>query len=63
MMGRLEDADLVEGWYDQKLVAGQNVKERRYRLTRAGIRALAETHAFYLDRLTTARVAKRGSHA
>ena len=62
MMGRLEEAGLVEGWYDQKLVAGQNVKERRYRVTRAGRRALDETQAFYLDRLAPAQLAKRGSH-
>jgi len=58
MMGRLEDAELVEGWYDQKLVGGQNVKERRYRLTRRGARALADTRAFYLSRLAPARAQK-----
>jgi DNA-binding PadR family transcriptional regulator len=63
MMGRLEESGLVEGWYDQKLVAGQNIKERRYRVTRAGTRAIGETRAFYLDRLAPARLAKRGSHA
>ena len=63
MMGRLEEGGLVEGWYDQKLVAGQNIKERRYRVTRAGTRAIGETRAFYLDRLAPARLAKRGSHA
>jgi DNA-binding PadR family transcriptional regulator len=63
MMGRLEDADLVEGWYDQKLVGGQNVKERRYRVTRRGERALAETRAFYVTRLAPARTMKRASNA
>jgi DNA-binding PadR family transcriptional regulator len=62
MMGRLEETDLVEGWYEQKLVAGQNVKERRYRLTRKGRRALAETRAFYLSRPFMLDV-KKGSHA
>lgn len=63
MMGRLEDAELVDGWYDQKLVGGQNVKERRYRLTRRGERALADTRAFYLTRLVPARAVKRTSNA
>jgi DNA-binding PadR family transcriptional regulator len=63
MMGRLEDADLVEGWYDQKLVGGQNVKERRYRVTRRGERALADTRAFYVARLVPARTARRASNA
>ena len=55
MMGRLEDARLVEGWYDQKVVGGQHLKERRYRLTKRGARAVAETRAFYLERQTAAR--------
>src|SRR5262245_37969373 len=63
MMGRLEESGFVEGWYDQKLVGGQNIKERRYRVTRAGTRAIADTRAFYLNRLAPARLAKRGSHA
>jgi DNA-binding PadR family transcriptional regulator len=62
MMGRLEEADLVEGWYEQRLVAGQNVKERRYRITKRGQRALAETRAFYLQRPFMVD-AKKGSHA
>jgi DNA-binding PadR family transcriptional regulator len=64
MMGRLEDAGLAEGAYDQKLIGGQNVKERRYRLTTAGARAAAHTRNFYLERAAAARRAvKRGSHA
>ena len=61
MMSRLEAAGLVEGWYDQKVIDGQLLKERRYRLTRGGQRALAETRSFY-QRLTGAP-AKAGSHA
>ena len=63
MMGRLEEAALVEGWYEQKLVGGQNVKERRYRVTRLGTRAVQDTRAFYVERAAAARVVKRGSHA
>ena len=58
MMGRLEEGGLVEGWYEQKLVAGQNLKERRYRLTRRGARALADTRRFYLDRIAGTQARK-----
>jgi hypothetical protein len=64
MMGRLEQTGLVEGWYDQKLVSGQNIKERRYRLTRAGAKALhQDTRAFYAERMPAPRLVKRGAHA
>ena len=63
MMGRLEETGFVEGWYEQRLVAGQNIKERRYRITRRGRRALAETRAFYLNRSFMLHTAKKGSHA
>jgi DNA-binding PadR family transcriptional regulator len=62
MMARLESSGLVEGWYDQKLVSGQNVKERRYRLTKQGERAVDATRAFYVARASTLRPARRGSH-
>ena len=35
MMARLEDAGFVAGEYDQKIVDGQIIKERRYTLTTA----------------------------
>jgi len=62
MMARLEEAGLVEGWYEQTIIAGQNLKERRYRLTRAGLRAVSDTRAFYLERLGSVRLTRRGSH-
>ena len=46
-MARLEDAGLVDGWYDQKVVAGQIIKERRYRVTGDGARACDEARNFY----------------
>jgi DNA-binding PadR family transcriptional regulator len=58
MMGRLEETGYVEGWYDRKVVAGQHIKERRYRLTRTGGQALADTQAFYRDRGAAAQLAK-----
>jgi DNA-binding PadR family transcriptional regulator len=63
MMARLEDAGLVEGWYEQRNVAGQHLKERSYRLTKPGRRALDATRSFYLDRLGAARLVRKGSHA
>ena len=62
MMARLEDAGLVEGWYDSRVVGSQHLKERRYRLTRRGRRAFEETRAFYLERAST-RSVRKGSHA
>ncbi len=61
MMSRLEEAGLVEGRYDSKVVDGQHLKERRYRLTRSGARAVADTRNFYLSRLASAR--GRKAHA
>jgi DNA-binding PadR family transcriptional regulator len=49
MMGRLEDAGLVEGRYDQRQVDGHAVKERRYRITAAGEAAWRSTRDFYLE--------------
>jgi DNA-binding PadR family transcriptional regulator len=63
MMARLETAGLVEGWYDQKLVGGQNVKERRYRITKTGERSVDATRNFYVARFAAARPIRKGSHA
>jgi DNA-binding PadR family transcriptional regulator len=49
MMARLEDAGLVTGEYDQKIVASQIIKERRYALTARGEAAWSATRAFYAD--------------
>jgi len=51
MMARLEDAALVVGEYDQKVVAGQIIKERRYTLTPAGAAAWRATRDFYLSKI------------
>jgi DNA-binding PadR family transcriptional regulator len=47
LMSRLEEAKLVEGHYDEKIVDGQRIKERRYILKGEGAKALQETAAFY----------------
>lgn len=49
MMARLEDAGLVTGEYDQKIVDRQIIKERRYGLTPRGDAAWTATRAFYSD--------------
>ena len=49
MMARLEDAELVEGSYDQRIVEAQIIKERRYALTSRGEAAWTATRAFYSD--------------
>jgi DNA-binding PadR family transcriptional regulator len=48
MMARLEDAGLLEGWYEQQVVEGQTIKERWYRITRRGRSAWQESRAFYV---------------
>ena len=57
MMARLEEAGLAEGWYDQKVVAGQIIKERHYRITPAGRRAWREARDFYRQILASTRPA------
>jgi len=64
MMARLEDAGLVAGAYDQKIVAAQIIKERRYTLTPAGESAWAATRAFYDEALSVYGAGKpRTAHA
>lgn len=47
LMSRLEDADFVEGEYIQKIVEGQIIRERSYRITAQGEKALRDTLEFY----------------
>ena len=49
MMARLEEAGFVEGWYTQKVVDGQILKERHYRIVAAGERAWNASRNFYLE--------------
>jgi DNA-binding PadR family transcriptional regulator len=51
LMARLEDAHLVNGRYDQKVIDGQIKKERRYKLTGKGSKAWAATRAFYAEQV------------
>jgi DNA-binding PadR family transcriptional regulator len=47
MMARLEEAGLVSGRYDQRVLDGKLIKERRYRITASGSRAWERTRDFY----------------
>jgi DNA-binding PadR family transcriptional regulator len=48
---RLEDEKLIKGWYEQRTIAGQPVRERYYMLTAHGKQAVVETLHFYEERL------------
>lgn len=50
LMARLEEAKLLEGRTDQKIVDGQIIKERFYRVTGEGSRAMNATARFYQSR-------------
>src|SRR5437762_7204649 len=47
LMARLEEAELVEGWYEQEVIDGQIIKQRCYRVTGLGERARRATLEFY----------------
>jgi DNA-binding PadR family transcriptional regulator len=63
MMARLEDGRLVSGEYDQKIVDGQIIKERRYSLTPQGEAAWSATRAFYTDAIEEYGAPRRVAHA
>jgi len=47
LMGRLEEAGLIEGWYERDVVEEQSVRERWYRVTTEGSRARDRTARFH----------------
>jgi DNA-binding PadR family transcriptional regulator len=47
LMARLEDDGLVKGWYVEKVIAGQPIKERHYKLTGKGAKSIEEVTQFY----------------
>lgn len=49
LMARLEEAKFVKGWYEQKAVEGEVVRERRYKILGAGLTAWQEVRDFYLE--------------
>lgn len=48
LMLRLEEAGLVEGWYEQEIVNGQMHRERVYRARVSGIKAWKATRDLHL---------------
>jgi DNA-binding PadR family transcriptional regulator len=42
LAARLEDDNLIEGWYEERAIAGQVARERHYKLTAYGKQALNE---------------------
>src|SRR6266702_3816225 len=50
MMARMEEAKLVDGSYSQQIIDGQIIKQRQYKITGNGIRALNQTKRFYNGR-------------
>ena len=54
LMSRLEDSELVEGRYEQKIVDGQIIKERFYCLTPSGTSAWQATRDFYVETIGVA---------
>jgi hypothetical protein len=48
LMARLEEAKLVEGRYEQKVIDGQALKERRYKMTGLGEQSWTQARNFYL---------------
>jgi DNA-binding PadR family transcriptional regulator len=61
MMARLEESGLVSGEYDQKIVEGQIIKERRYAVTPAGNAAWRATRDFYAKQI--AALDEKGANA
>jgi len=52
LMARMEDARLVKGWYEQKIVDGQIIKQRWYEARADGLRAYNATREFYLSQVS-----------
>ena len=48
MMAGLEDAGFVSGWYEQRIVDAQIIRERHYKLLASGTKAWQGCRDFYL---------------
>jgi DNA-binding PadR family transcriptional regulator len=51
LMARMEDGGYVVGSYEQKIVEGQIIRERRYVITASGTSAWESTRDFYVARV------------
>ncbi len=47
LMARMEDAGLVEGWYEQQIIDGQIIRERHYKISRTGSPVWQRSRDFY----------------
>lgn len=47
LMARMEEADLVVGWYETQVIDGNTVKRRRYKTTERGRHEINCTLDFY----------------
>ena len=63
MMSRLEEAGFVRGWYDQKVVDGQIIKQRHYKLTASGAGAWTDTRDFYASAAKDLGLGPEWAHA
>lgn len=62
LMSRLEDAQLITGWYESFVIEGQTIKERKYEITPKGKRTVANVQAFYSRRITDRTVDELTEH-
>jgi DNA-binding PadR family transcriptional regulator len=46
LISQIEDTGYVKGWYHEKIVDGQRLNQRRYRITSKGIKAREEFRDF-----------------
>ncbi len=49
LMGRMEDAGYVTGWYEQEIVESQIIRQRHYRITAGGGEAWQRARNFYAE--------------
>jgi DNA-binding PadR family transcriptional regulator len=61
MMARLEEAGLVSGRYDQRVLDGQLIKERHYRVTASGVSAWERTRDFYAAQIAAHHPGREGA--
>lgn len=57
MMARMEEAGMIRGAYETKVVDGQTIKQRKYHIRPKGQRALAGAVEFYVEAARLAGVA------
>lgn len=53
LMGRMEDAGYVTGWYEQEIVESQIIRQRHYRITAGGGEAWQSARNFYAEATRT----------